>query len=135
MSSTCSTGACAPSAGSSAGCCPSGSCCSTGGACSASGACSKGAGDCLSSIQCPIEGATQMWSQSFGDAMRQAQTEVLKSKILKAWGPMLDEAADGLIETMGAVWQVKLAEVRVGAAKQAFQERLRDLWLQEPKKK
>lgn len=75
-----------------------------------------------------------MWAKSFGDAMCQAQTEILKAKILKAWGPMLDQAADGMMDTMGALWAEKVAEVRTAEAKSAFQQRLRDLWLQDKKK-
>jgi hypothetical protein len=83
---------------------------------------------------CPIEGATEMWAKSFEKAMCEAQTEILKSKILKAWGEMMEQAADAMIETMGAVWAEKIAEVRAAEAKSAFQSRLRDLWLQDKKK-
>jgi hypothetical protein len=93
--------------------------------------CSSGPAQCLDEAggNCPIEGATRMWSKSFGEAMCQAQTEILKAKILKAWGPMLDQAGDAMIETMGALWAEKVAQVRTAEAKSAFQERLRDLWL------
>ena len=60
---------------------------------------------------CPIESATGMWAKSFGEAMCQAQTEVLKAKILKAYGPMMDQAADAMMETMGALWAEKIAEI------------------------
>ena len=98
--------------------------------------CSNGPADCLAEAgcKCPIEGATEMWGRSFGEAMCQAQTEILKAKILKAWGPMLDQAADGMMETMGVLWAEKIAEVRTAEAKSAFQQRLRDLWLQDKKK-
>src|SRR5688500_17446257 len=80
---------------------------------------------------CPIEGATEMWANSFGKAMCEAQTEILKAKILKAWGPMMEQAADAMMETMGAVWAEKIAHLRLAEAKSAFQDRLRDLWLEE----
>lgn len=98
--------------------------------------CSSGPAQCLAEAgcNCPIEGATRMWGKSFGEAMCQAQTEILKAKILKAWGPMLDQAADAMMETMGALWAEKIAEVRTAEAKSAFQQRLRDLWLQDKKK-
>lgn len=97
---------------------------------------SSGPAQCLAEAgsNCPIEGATQMWAKAFGEAMYQAQTEILKAKILKAWGPMFDQAADAMMETMGALWAEKIAEVRTAEAKSAFQQRLRDLWLQDKKK-
>lgn len=70
-----------------------------------------------------------MWAESFGEAMCQAQTE-----ILKAWGPMMDQAADAMMDTMSALWAEKIAQVRTAEAKAAFQQRLRDLWLQDKKK-
>lgn len=75
-----------------------------------------------------------MWAEAFGEAMCQAQTEILKAKILKAYGPMMDQAADAMMETMGALWQAKIAEIRTCEAKMAFKDRLRDLWLQDKKK-
>ena len=95
-----------------------------------------GPAQCLAEAgsNCPIEGATQTWAKSFGEAMCQTQTEILKAKIVKAWGPMMEQAADAMMETMGALWAEKIAQVRTAEAKSAFQDRLRDLWLQEKKK-
>ena len=109
-------------------------CCPTEGA--ATQSCSSGPAECLAeaSCNCPIESATGMWASSFSQAMGQVQTEILKAKILKAWGPMFDQAADAMMETMSAVWAEKIAQVRVAEAKSAFQQRLRDLWFQEKKK-
>lgn len=110
--------------------------CSSGAPAKTGSHCSDGPANCLADLacKCPIEGATQMWAQSFGEAMRQAQVDILKAKIVKAWGPMMDQAADGMLETMGALWQTKIAEIRTAEAKQSFQQRLRDLWLQDKKK-
>jgi hypothetical protein len=83
---------------------------------------------------CPIDCAAEMWKGSFLQAMRQAQVDILKAKIQKAWGPMMDQAADALLESMGAFWQSKIAEVRAAEACQGFKEKLRDLWLEEKKK-
>ena len=83
---------------------------------------------------CPIESATQTWAKSFGEAMCQAQTEILKAKILKAWGPMMDKEADAMMETMGTLWAGMIAQVRTAEAKSAFQQCLRDHWLQDKKK-
>ena len=96
----------------------------------------SGPAKCLSEAgnNCPIEGATEMWAKSFGEAMCQAQTEILEAKILKAWGPMMEQASDAMMETMGVLWAEKIAQVRTAEAKSAFQQRLRDLWLQDKKK-
>ncbi len=117
--------------------CESDSCCSSSADCGDSCADScHGPGQCggEAGCDCPVESMTRLWTGSFGAAMKQAQTEILKAKILKAWGPMMEQAADNLLETMGAVWAAKIAEVKVAEAKQTFQQRLRDLMFQEKKK-
>jgi hypothetical protein len=114
-------------------------CCETESCCQAEAAkseCSSSPAQCLDEIGggCLLEGATQMWAKSFSQAMCQAQTEILKTKILKAWGPMMEQAADAMMETMGVLWQEKIAELRVAQSKEAFKERLQQLWLQGGKK-
>ena len=89
---------------------------------------------CGSESECPIDCATDMWKGSFMKAMQAAQVEVLKAKILKSHGPMLDQAADAFLEAAMACWQTQIAKVRAAEAKQGFQEKLRDLWLQGGKK-
>ena len=90
---------------------------------------------CSSSAEeCPIDCAADMWRGSFFQAMREVQVEALKSRIQKQFGPMVDQAADALIESMGACWQSKIAEVRAAEAAHGFKEKLRDIWLQERKK-
>jgi hypothetical protein len=83
--------------------------------------------------KCPIECATEMWQASFMQAMRETQTEIIKAKIKKAWGPMMEQAADGVIESMGACWESMIAEIKAAEAKQEFKEKLRDLWLADKK--
>ena len=70
---------------------------------------------------CPIEKATQLWTCAFFEAMKQAHVEVLKAKILKAWGPKLDKSADAVLETMETQWQSMLAQ---GKSKMDLKERL-----------
>ena len=89
---------------------------------------------CGSSGECPIECATEKWKDSFCQAMQAAQVEILKAKILKAHGPMLEQAADAFLEAAMACWQTQIATVRAAEAKQGFKEKLHDLWLQEKKK-
>ena len=84
--------------------------------------------------ECPIDCAADMWKSSFFQAMREAQVEVLKAKILKAHGPMMEQAADALLESAMACWQTQIAKVKAAEAAHGFKEKLRDLWLQEKKK-
>jgi hypothetical protein len=67
-------------------------------------------------------------------AMQQAQVEILKAKIIKAWGPMMDKAADALVQSMGAKWELMIAKVRAAEACDGFKQQIRDLWLEEKKK-
>lgn len=84
--------------------------------------------------ECPIEYAADMWKVSFAQAMREAQVEILKAKILKSHGPMMEQAADAFLEAAMACWQTQIAQVRKHEASEAFKGKLRDLWLQENKK-
>lgn len=103
--------------------CESNTCCTKPGDCAEQRPCGAPAD------QCPIDCAAGMWNESFVQAMRQAQVEILKEKIKKAWGPLLDQSADAALESMGACWQSMIAEVRAAQAKETFKSKLRDLWL------
>ena len=83
---------------------------------------------------CPIECAAEFWKGSFDQAMRQVQLDMLRSKIQKAWGPMIEKAADAFLESMGAFWQMQMAKIRSAEACHEFKEKLRDIWLEEKKK-
>jgi len=83
--------------------------------------------------ECPIECAADMWKGSFFQAMREAQVEILKAKILKSHGPMMEQAADAMLEAAMACWQTQIAKVRAAEAAGGFKEKLRNLWLQEKK--
>ena len=73
---------------------PSQNCCPCGGPCG---------GD-------PIACSMYLWKGSFFEAMKEVQTEILKAKIQKAWGPKMEKAADAVLEAMGTKWQSMLAE-------------------------
>ena len=73
----------------------------------------------------PMDCATGMWASSFFQAMKEAQVELLKAKIQKAWGQKMDKAADAVIEAMGVQWQSMLAQAK---AKADFRQRLAGLW-------
>lgn len=81
--------------------------------------------------KCPIDCAADMWQASFMQAMRETQTEIIKAKIKKAWGPMMEQAADGVIASMEACWGSMIAEIKAAEANQEFKQKLRDLWLAE----
>jgi len=66
-----------------------------------------------------------MWAGSFFQAMKEVQVELLKPKIQKAWGPMMEKAANGILETMGACWQSIVTQAK---AKEEFKDLLRNLW-------
>jgi hypothetical protein len=66
-----------------------------------------------------------MWTQAFRQAMVEVQVDILKPKIQKVWGPMMDKAADAALEAMGACWQSSLAQAK---AKQDFRSKLQKLW-------
>jgi len=66
-----------------------------------------------------------MWVCSFFQAMKAAQVDILKAKIQKAWGPMMEKAADAALESMGVMWQSILAQSK---AKEDFRTKLQKLW-------
>ena len=73
----------------------------------------------------PIECGMGMWTGAFFQAMKDAQVDLLKAKIQKAWGAKMDKAADAILEAMGTQWQTMLAQAQ---AKADVRERLRRIW-------
>lgn len=61
---------------------------------------------------CPVEMAAQKWSGSFCKAMEEAQVEILKQKIKKAWGTEMEKVGDAVIEAMGAQWYAMLSQAK-----------------------
>jgi hypothetical protein len=66
-----------------------------------------------------------MWHCSFVQALQAVQVDVLKPKIQKAFGPMMDKAADAALQAMGEMWGGTLAAAK---AKADFRGRLEQLW-------
>jgi hypothetical protein len=89
---------------------------------------------CDTGAQCPVECAAEKWKDSFCQAMTEAQVEILKAKILKSHGPMLEQAADAFLEAAMACWQSQIAQVKKAQAGEAFKGKLVELWTQEKKK-
>ena len=61
---------------------------------------------------CPIEGAVDMWNASFFQAMRETQVELLKGKIKKTWGPVLEKEADAVLAAMGTCWETTIKKAK-----------------------
>ena len=73
----------------------------------------------------PVSCGTAMWTCSFFQAMKAVQVDILKAKIQKAWGPMMDKAADAALDSMGVMWQSIMAQAK---AKEDFRTKLQKLW-------
>lgn len=86
--------------------------------CGSSSGCCGGAGD-------PIEKALHSWIGAFFAAKHQVQTEMLKSRIQKAWGPRMEKAADAVLETVEAMFTASLSKSEAAGK---LKERLRSLF-------
>ncbi len=97
--------------------CNNESCCNTGSSSSSQ------ASECcpMESCDCPIEMAEKMWKGAFFEALTEVKKEALKERIRKAWGANIDKSADAVLETMGTIWQAKVAS---GKAKYDLKEKL-----------
>ncbi len=115
-------GSCETSAGSCETQAGSACCSSSASGCESKGGCGCGSQGCGGD---PIDTAAGMWAGAFFQAMKQAQVELLKGKIQKAWGAKMDKAADAVIDAMGTHWQSSIAQAK---AKADFKEKLRGLW-------
>jgi hypothetical protein len=79
----------------------------------------------------PVEMGVMIWQKAFFKAHLEFMAEKLKKKIDAAWGPMIDKAADAMIERMGGQWQ---AMVQQAIAEQTFREKLTKLYSEAEKK-
>ena len=59
-----------------------------------------------------MEQSARMWQKAFFQAMKEAQTDILKEKIRKQWGSFMDKEADAIITAMGVHWQSMLAQAK-----------------------
>lgn len=73
----------------------------------------------------PVEMGIIMWKRAFGEAMIEIQKEKLKKRIESAWGPMMDKAADAVIDSMGKTWQSMLQQA---GAEQELREKIAKIW-------
>jgi hypothetical protein len=73
---------------------------------------------------CPVDKSIEIWSQSFFQAMKGAQVDILKEKIRKNWGPVLDQQADAVLAAMGTHWHAMLAQ---GKAQAELRENMKNI--------
>lgn len=66
----------------------------------------------VSQTQCPLEAAVEMWQSAFFEAMHEVQVDILKEKIRKDWGDLLEKKGDAIMESMGIHWQTVLQQAK-----------------------
>lgn len=97
----------------------------------AGGECSEGKVSCpTDALPCPVDMAKSCWDASFMRAMCDVQTEMLRNRIKKEWGPMMEKVADAVIETHSTVWQSWLSMAK---AKCNLRERMIEIWSEKGK--
>lgn len=70
---------------------------------------------------CPVEAAAEKWKTSFCTAMQAVQVDMLKERIRKEWGPVMDKVADATVKAMGAHWESMLTQAQ---AKKGLREEI-----------
>jgi hypothetical protein len=85
------------------------------------GSCGHDACQARKAAGCPVEQAVEMWTCAGHQAWKEVHVDLLKAKILKAWGPQMEKTADAVIEAMGAQWQAMMAE---GQAKAELKQKI-----------
>jgi len=61
------------------------------------------------------EKAVDAWTCAGHQAWKEVHVDILKTKILKAWGPQMERTADAVIEAMGAQWHAAMAQSQANA--------------------
>jgi hypothetical protein len=91
--------------------CGGGSCGCGGGSCgSQKSGCPACGGACGGD---PVACSMNMWKKAFFKAMHEVHVDLLKAKIQKNWGPMMEKGADLTLEAMGAMWQGMMNESKM----------------------
>lgn len=72
-----------------------------------------------------VDMAAMNWRKAYFAAHMELMTEKLKKKMDAAWGPMVDKAADAVVESMGKQW---MAMVQESGAEQELREKLARLF-------
>ncbi len=74
---------------------------------------------------CPVEAAEDMWKKIFFCSMKEVKRDILKEKIKKKWGPMMEKMADATVEAMGVHWESTLAQAN---AKKGLRENIANIF-------
>lgn len=61
---------------------------------------------------CPVEKTIEIWKGSFFQAMKETQIDILKEKIRKNWGNLLEKEAEAVVATMGTHWKALLSQAK-----------------------
>lgn len=78
-----------------------------------------------------MEHVANLWQDSFRQAMKQVHVHALRTRIAKAWGPVIDKESDALIAAMDIKWAAMVAHVKAAEARNGFNNPIRNLWLQQ----
>jgi hypothetical protein len=79
---------------------------------------------------CPVDEAIAMWACAGHRAWKEVHVDLLKAKIMKAWGPQMEKTADAVIETMGVQWQAMMAQ---GKAKADLKQKIASIFAENKK--
>jgi hypothetical protein len=107
--------------------------CSSGGECGCSvehASCGHAACETRKAACCQVEQAVEMWTCAGHQAWKEVHVDLLKAKILKAWGPQMEKTADAVIEAMGTQWQAMMAQ---GKAKTDLKQKIVSIFSEQKK--
>ena len=74
--------------------------------------------------------AVAMWTCAGHQAWKEVHVDLLKAKILKAWGPRMEQTADAVIEEMGLQWQAMMSQEK---AKDDLKVKIAEIFAQRAK--
>lgn len=74
---------------------------------------------------CPVDRAVDMWSCAGHQAWKEVHVDLLKTKILKAWGPQMEKTADAVIDAMRTEWEAMMAQ---GKAKADLKDKIASIF-------
>ena len=92
--------------------------CSTHEECGASNdqkCCGHGEQEIKKASCCLVEHAVEMWTCAGHRAWKEVHVDILKAKIMKAWGPQMEKTADAVVEAMGIEWKATLSQGKAKA--------------------
>jgi hypothetical protein len=79
---------------------------------------------------CPVDHAVDMWTCAGHRAWKEVHVDLLKARILKAWGPQMEKTADAVIEAMGIEWKAMMTQ---GKAKADLKQTIASIFIESKK--